>query len=518
MAMKMAMKMASLPSPLKSTRNNNADEATSSEINFVEASNDDEDSGDDHADYGNVMNQHPLSHGSDQTHPVSPGLSITPQTPANRPPDFSEKCDYIYNVELVQSTSSEYAVMATVESNPSEDVPLTKERMNEPARNNFSHINRQRAKPPISDDSDSESLSQWWFLSSRSESVDSSRQGLQLPQLNTATQVSPGSGLTKARMSPMKGGDKVETTSFYRFPDSSKPPNTNSTGVDSTAHQLKNYFPSPNVNQSTTVESSVTSSIISTESSLPIGPSGSSTLKPVLKAPKYNQNQQAANNTSGQKSQVRIEPSENHPGYSRHHYATKSDSGGDYTLKEQNLRRKWLSRAALGGTINYDQNVNIEISCDSSTVAPYQYIPDQQNSFNADWDMTMTNEKTSQKPVVEWTPQDSSYGAAFPAFGWIPKRIRKLIESVFYVVVMSLLIYAVVKTGIMLNSGNKNSGSGSEESDFWDDDDHYLANKANADDDGYHGRYDTGDSRTEGSNDGHDRLRKTRVVASAILT
>ncbi|KAL7464488.1 hypothetical protein ACHAXS_004828 [Conticribra weissflogii] len=514
----MALEMASLPkSPLKFSRSNNADEATSNQ-NDVEALNNVRDSGDDHANDGDFMNQNPISHGSDQMHPVSPRFPKIQHTSANSPHDFSDNGDYIYSVELVQSTSSEYAVMATVETNPSEEDPRTKERMIEPATNKFSHINSGRAKPPTLDDSDSESLSQWWFLSSRSESLDNSRQGLQLPQVNTSTQVSPGSGLTKARMSPVNAGGIGKTTSNSQSSGSPRPSNTNPSAVDSTTHQLESYFPPLNVDQPTTVESSITSSLLSTESSLPIGPSASSTPKSVLKAPKYNHNQQIVRNTRNQNSQVRIEPSENHPGHSRQFNATKSGSGGDYTLKEQKLRRKWLSRTALGGTINYDQNIAIDISCDSSTVAPYRYIPDKLNSFNADWDTSMANEETARNPVVEWTPQDSSYGAAFPAFGWIPKRIRKLIESVFYVVVMSLLLYAVVKTGILLNSGNKNSGSGNEESDFWDDDDHYLANKVNADDDGYHGHYDSGDSRTGGSNDGHDRLRKTRVTASSILT
>ncbi len=76
---------------------------------------------------------------------------------------------------------------------------------------------------------------------------------------------------------------------------------------------------------------------------------------------------------------------------------------------------------------------------------------------------------------IEWTPQDSSYGAAVPACGWVPKRIRKLFEGIMVVIIVALLIFAIVKAGINL----KSSGSG-EESRYFSDDDHYVANDGEA--------------------------------------
>ena len=83
---------------------------------------------------------------------------------------------------------------------------------------------------------------------------------------------------------------------------------------------------------------------------------------------------------------------------------------------------------------------------------------------------------------ADWTPQDSSYGAAVRAFGWLPKRIRKLIEGFFVVLIATLLIYVAVKTGIKL----KSSGNGNGEDTIMNDDDYYIAFSAddNPDDEG----------------------------------
>jgi len=139
--------------------------------------------------------------------------------------------------------------------------------------------------------------------------------------------------------------------------------------------------------------------------------------------------------------------------------------GGEYTLKEQQLRKEWLAKDALGGTLDYDQPAS----------TPYHYIPPQnQNSSIAS---IAPNQNLSLSVIsrsednIEWTPQDSSYGAAVPAFGWIPKRIRKLLEIVFVVIITALLIFFVTKTGMRL----KSSGTGGGEDIYFEDDDHYLA-------------------------------------------
>lgn len=138
----------------------------------------------------------------------------------------------------------------------------------------------------------------------------------------------------------------------------------------------------------------------------------------------------------------------------------KEQMGGEYTLKEQQIRKDWLGNDTLGGTVAFDRQVS----------APYHFIPPQHASLapNASSDPEL---KTQFSYNVEWTPQDSSYGAAIPAFGWIPQRKRKLLEIILVLVLAALLITVVVKTGIML----KSSGSGGGEEIFFDDDDHYAA-------------------------------------------
>jgi len=163
--------------------------------------------------------------------------------------------------------------------------------------------------------------------------------------------------------------------------------------------------------------------------------------------------------------------------------------GGDYTLKEQQKRKEWLSKDALGGNIDYDQTES----------SPYHFIPHLHASItpnsdpNHSWDRNRTRSKRSEDGI-EWTPQDSSYGAAVPAFGWVPKRIRKLLEVIFVVLITALLIAVVVKTGIKL----KSSGSGGGDELFFEDDDHYLAFN-----DDYNGGKQANHSENSGSNDNY---------------
>ena len=144
-----------------------------------------------------------------------------------------------------------------------------------------------------------------------------------------------------------------------------------------------------------------------------------------------------------------------------------------HTLKDQQLREEWLKGYDSGGTtLDYDHD-------DVSTVTPttpYCYVPPNQasttlsTSAHLEMDMEMADGYTSEDHI-EWTPQDSSYGAAVPACGWVPKRIRKLFEGIMVLIIVALLIFVIVKTGMHLK------GSGSwEENRYFSDDDHYVAN------------------------------------------
>jgi hypothetical protein len=176
---------------------------------------------------------------------------------------------------------------------------------------------------------------------------------------------------------------------------------------------------------------------------------------------------------------------------SQSHETSQSNKGGGYTSKEQRIRREWL--VAMGGTVNYNTSAQGD-SGESSSVAPYQLVLPQKSSLkidtkssmcndprkSPDWDPSMlqASQMTKNPYFEDWTPQDSSYGAAVPAFGWIPKRIRKLIEILFLLLVTAVLIYVVVKLGIIL-IGNEHSSSAGGELVIWNDDDHYIANNAN---------------------------------------
>lgn len=190
-----------------------------------------------------------------------------------------------------------------------------------------------------------------------------------------------------------------------------------------------------------------------------------------------------------------------------HHQLTKPLAGGEYTQKEQRIRQQSLQ--ALGGKLNFDRQGDVMhdetmtySSGSHASNSPYHYVPNHQHvsmmkiqpnhstgattSSNPDWDMKYVRSKRSGD--VDWTPQDSSYGAAVQAFGWVPKRIRKLLEGVFVVLIITFLIFIVVKAGIKLKSSGSSSSGG--EDIYFEDDDHYLANN------------DGNDSQNSDSNDG----------------
>ena len=92
----------------------------------------------------------------------------------------------------------------------------------------------------------------------------------------------------------------------------------------------------------------------------------------------------------------------------------------------------------------------------------------------------------------EWTPPDSSYGAAIPVGGWIPKPIRRTIEGTLIALGTLMLVYMVVTTSMRVtnerNRSKNNDGGGSSSVDSYMD---YKSNgnyaPQNYDDDQYYG-------------------------------
>ncbi len=147
----------------------------------------------------------------------------------------------------------------------------------------------------------------------------------------------------------------------------------------------------------------------------------------------------------------------------------KDPAAAQYIQKEKMLRKKAFSRAVLGGSIRFDHT----FSSESPTASPY-HNADESSS----WGVGLPSKQQDEEMPIEWTPQDSSYGAAVSAFGWLPKRIRKLAESVFVVVAIAILLYAVVKIGAEINHAHHSSSSGGDLYDLGDDD-HYIAHNYN---------------------------------------
>jgi hypothetical protein len=79
----------------------------------------------------------------------------------------------------------------------------------------------------------------------------------------------------------------------------------------------------------------------------------------------------------------------------------------------------------------------------------------------------------------EWTQPDSSYGAAIPFGGWIPKNIRRTIESTLIAILFIGLVYLVVATSIRVTEEtsrhSNTTGNGTDYGGLNLDDDRYIA-------------------------------------------
>lgn len=147
--------------------------------------------------------------------------------------------------------------------------------------------------------------------------------------------------------------------------------------------------------------------------------------------------------------------------------ATAGSSAAEYIKKEKLLRKKAFNSGTLGGSIRFDYTVSDESSTNADL--PYLHVhPD------AGWGTELRNKQQGQqKSSIEWTPRDSSYGAAVSACGWVPKRIRRLIEAVFVILTFAILVFIVIKIGQEISS-HAHSSESVGDLDL-DDDDHYIA-------------------------------------------
>lgn len=134
-----------------------------------------------------------------------------------------------------------------------------------------------------------------------------------------------------------------------------------------------------------------------------------------------------------------------------------SSAASNYIQKEKILRKKAFNRASLGGSVRFDQTFSDE----SSTTLPYRYVGGGVKQQDEDI-------------PIDWTPADSSYGAALSAFGCLPKQVRKWAEAVFVILAIATLVYVVMKIGAEISIYTHSSASSRGDLDL-DDDDHYEA-------------------------------------------
>lgn len=75
----------------------------------------------------------------------------------------------------------------------------------------------------------------------------------------------------------------------------------------------------------------------------------------------------------------------------------------------------------------------------------------------------------------EWTPADSSYGAAIPLAGWIPKGLRRSMEWTVIAAVAAMIVVLIVRTSLRAGDNrNSNSNNGVKRyinNDDYDNDD-----------------------------------------------
>jgi hypothetical protein len=90
--------------------------------------------------------------------------------------------------------------------------------------------------------------------------------------------------------------------------------------------------------------------------------------------------------------------------------------------------------------------------------------------------MTATSSQHDEESVLdfqesEWTPPDSSYGAAIPVFGWVPKNTRRYIEFLLMLLLIAGLVYLVVTISFIISEArHENSINNGGTLDFLDDD------------------------------------------------
>ena len=134
---------------------------------------------------------------------------------------------------------------------------------------------------------------------------------------------------------------------------------------------------------------------------------------------------------------------------------------------------------------------------------PKQEQPQNAWSRIASW-VTVNSSQHDEESVIdfkesEWTPEDSSYGAACPLFGWIPKNRRRSIEYAIIFILVIALVYLMVMLSIVITKSHRDE-SMEENSGLNLDDDRYIGydDDRHGDDDPYWTSYNNGGGASYG--------------------
>ena len=126
--------------------------------------------------------------------------------------------------------------------------------------------------------------------------------------------------------------------------------------------------------------------------------------------------------------------------------------------KDEYIRKEQINRKQM---MEKEQNSTSKSYSDLYSAYPQERV--QTLSMQS----TMTENEFSER---DWTPQDSSYGAAFPFCGWVPKSKRQLIEKVLLGLAGFFVIYMIVNIAMLLTSDKDSSYQYYDNDNYKDDD------------------------------------------------
>lgn len=92
-------------------------------------------------------------------------------------------------------------------------------------------------------------------------------------------------------------------------------------------------------------------------------------------------------------------------------------------------------------------------------------VPDASHSAAGPFHRTRSVDSTADFRDTEWTPPDSSYGAACPVCGCVPKNVRRMVEFSMIAAMVVAFVYLLITTSIDLSDErNRNRGGGGSNS------------------------------------------------------